>query len=202
MEKNKIMKKLLLILLCLPMIGLGQIKVVNSSKTTVIGEINGNDRKQPNTTEECLGECQGIRLEKKDNLLYLIYNKHNSSNKCFGSYQFKEKGTLPPLQFTTTSAVIGEENIIKINDNGSTLDDLFNLIKNEFDGLDEKEVEKCNQDNTWNIIRKLELDIGEDNLLILEWIGNREDGKMWFKYKGLRSFWLDIVDVKKLFGKE
>ena len=205
------MKKLLLILLCVPLIGIGQINVVNSSATTVIGELNGKERNQVTETiinNECLGVCLGIRIEKKDNTLRIIYQSHHKNSSCENREDCSYLNSTPTIQIFTVDTdgrrVGGTDcgsNIIEIKDNGSTLNDLFNLIKDEFNALDKKEVKKC-KDDKWNIIRKLELDIGQTDLLILEWIGGKEDGQMRFDYQNMRSFWLDIVDIKKLFDKK
>jgi hypothetical protein len=220
------MKKLLILLLCVPFIGFGQIKVVKSNQKTIIGDI------------------KNFRLERKNNKIYLSYN-NQSDLDCNKDLQFQ----LGLIMVVETAGVgTKEENsfetVIEINDEGTVLIDLFNLIQNEFDGLGEKEVDRCStgeskkiqkkenkkrkkkrkkkidlneiygtsamslkysdvyKPGVWNFVRALEISIGESEIITLRWVGSKQNGEMIFSYKGNHSYFLNLDDIKKLFDNE
>ena len=231
------MKKLLLSLLCVPMIIFGQINVVNSNQTTIIGQLEGNQRSFYNTSSDefttilmkkerkrtkeeeeylsimldnqmksfCASECAGIKIETNNNKLFLCYDNHNVIN-CVPPLIRTKSPDNPEIDYEFAT-------IIEINDDGTVLEGLFNIIIEGFDDLDVTPVNKCNgvsntttamfnnQSGTWNIVKYIELDVGQTDLLILEWIGSKFDGEMWFKYKENKSFLLSKEDIYKLFGK-
>ena len=171
------MKKLLLILLCVPLIGLGQIKVINSSKTTLVGSFS------------CQYCSDGIKLENKNNILSISYDECDK-HACGMFYLNKQKNGLFSVN-------------VNINNDGTVLKDLFNLILSGFNSLGKQKVEKCNPMvvGKQNLVKTIELETIGDNL-ILNWIGYKEDGQMFFSYKGQQSHALNMEQIKQLFDKE